>query len=129
MRQMFSKKQIEELAKTSVNEGIESGEIQVGSKLYKHTIVDSDSGYTFILINDKPNTIDFSDYEGYDDFLDYLVNNIVISFYSLGEPNNQIIYLGTAFASINYDFDNEQFILAALDDWSLENSTDSVSEL
>ena len=35
MRKMFSEKQIEELAKKSVNEGIESGEVEIPSPSFK----------------------------------------------------------------------------------------------
>ena len=38
MRKMFSEKQIKGLAVSGVNAGIESGDVQVGTKLYKHSI-------------------------------------------------------------------------------------------
>ena len=50
MRKMFSENQI----KSIVNQGIESGEISGGTKLYKHTIEleDADGNqYMFVLVN------------------------------------------------------------------------------
>ena len=38
MRRMFSQKQIEELSKSAVQEAISSGQIEIGTKLYKHKI-------------------------------------------------------------------------------------------
>lgn len=55
MRKMFSENQIKNLAVQGVNEGIESGDIQVGSKLYMHNVLcditneDGDNDYSFIL--------------------------------------------------------------------------------
>ena len=48
MRKMYSKKQIEEIAKSS------------GTKLYKHTLYNSSLGYKFTLITTNPQPINFT---------------------------------------------------------------------
>ena len=47
MRKMFSEKQI----KNIVNQGIESGEISGGTKLYLHTLYFESSGFTIYIVS------------------------------------------------------------------------------
>ena len=76
MRQMFSKKQIEELSKESVSEGIESGEIQVGTKLYRHELTFT-SGDTLIYISNYNESYD-SLSELIDEWLQgYIINGFI----------------------------------------------------
>lgn len=68
MRKMYSKKQIEEIAKSS------------GTKLYKHHIEDNNMGYVFILITTNDQPIDFSINNNDSKLFNYLQTENVISF-------------------------------------------------
>lgn len=68
MRKMYSKKQIEEIAKSS------------GTKLYKHLIEDSNMGYVFTLITTNNQQIDFSINNNDSKLFNYLQTENVISF-------------------------------------------------
>lgn len=55
MRKMFSEKQIKGLAVQGVNEGIEQGQVQVGTKLYQHNLIltneDNNIDYGVVVIS------------------------------------------------------------------------------
>ena len=68
MRKMYSKKQIEEIAKSS------------GTKLYKHLLEDSNMGYFFTLITTNNQPIDFSIINNSNKLYNYLQTENVISF-------------------------------------------------
>ena len=51
MRKMFSKNQIKELAVEGVNEGISSGSVEVGTKLYLHNAYDNNGDFHIIFIS------------------------------------------------------------------------------
>ena len=66
MRKMYSKKQIEEIAKTS------------GTKLYKHSLlVGGGYSYKFTLITTNPQPINFTIIDTYKKLCEYLSNENV----------------------------------------------------
>ena len=116
MRKMYSKKQIEEIAKSS------------GTKLYKHILYNSGLDYKFILITTNPEPIDFSTIDSYSKLHDYLISQNVIRFTNANGDNIQyetntdncfyFVYSQGAAPSIQL-----------VDDWGLLETTDTVSEL
>lgn len=116
MRKMYSKKQIEEIAKSS------------GTKLYKHILYNSGIDYKFILITTNPQPIDFSVLNTYEKIYNYLLTQNVIRFTTASgdaiqyesDPDNCFysVYSGSAVASIQL-----------FDDWVLQETTDSVIPL
>ena len=115
MRKMYSKKQIEEIAKSS------------GTKLYKHLIEDSNMGYYFILITTNHEPIDFSSIDSYSKFQFYLISQNVIRFTDdtgdiiQYESNTNCFYLLTCAGS------SPSILL--IDGWSLVNTTDTITAL
>lgn len=116
MRKMYSKKQIEEIAKSS------------GTKLYKHYLHDASSDYWFILITTNSQSIDFSVIDTYKKLTDYL------------STQNVIIFTDDFGNNIQYDSNTDNcfyFIysqgaapsIQLLNDWSLANTTDTVTPL
>ena len=111
---------------SAVNQGIESGEISAGAKLYKHSIYDAETGYDFALITDSPIPLDFTTLNTQEKIFNYLKTINVISFkFGLDnvvydESNNYFnyirIYAGTLSGSL-------------CDDWELNSTTDTVTEL
>lgn len=116
MRKMYSKKQIEEIAKSS------------GTKLYKHILYDSYMDYKFILITTNPEPIDFSSIDSYSKLYDYLMSQNVIRFTTDSGDNIQYNFdTNSYFYSI--DISNGVPSLGEFSDWSLVNTTDTVTSL
>lgn len=119
MRKMYSKKQIEEIAKSS------------GTKLYKHILNSISSGYTFTLITTNPQPIDFSIIDTYEKLYEYLLNENVLQF--LGKYNDQIMYDRNEvyFYSIQLTMIGNDVVCipSSCDDWSLSDTTDNVIPL
>ena len=120
MRKMYSKKQIEEIAKSS------------GTKLYKHYLHDSNLGYKFILITTNPEPIDFSIINTYSKLHEYLIKENVLGFFD--ENNNGVMYDGsvkTSFYTIYIrEIQNVPVCCPSYyDDWSLSDTTDTISPL
>ena len=117
MRKMYSKKQIEEIAKSS------------GTKLYKHYLHDSSgTNYNFILITTNPELIDFSIINTYSKLHEYLISQNVIRF--TDASGNNIQY--------ESDTDNCFYLvnsqgaapsISLFSEWSLANTTDTISPL
>ena len=61
MRKMFSKKQVEDLAVNSVNAGISSGDIRVGTKLYSHYIYFNNNEDLWIELISNHSDLEFTD--------------------------------------------------------------------
>lgn len=116
MRKMYSKKQIEEIAKSS------------GTKLYKHYLYDNSVDYKFILITTNPEPIDFSSINSYQKLYDYLMSQNVIRFTTDSGDNIQY-ESGTnnSFYSITNDAGAPS--LGEFGEWSLESTTDTVTPL
>lgn len=120
MRKMYSKKQIEEIAKSS------------GTKLYKHFFYDSSMDYKFILITTSSQPINFSVLNTFDKLYNYLLTQNVIRFttdngYSVQyDPDYE-----HCFYNVNTENNGTATILSIgiLSDWSLENTTDTVMPL
>lgn len=118
MRKMYSKKQIEEIAKSS------------GTKLYKHNLMDLD--YEFTLITTNPQPIDFSVINTNDKLFDYLLTQNIIRF--TDNSGNNIQYENVSekyFYSITIELTSSGLapLINAFDDWSLESTTDTVTPL
>ena len=112
MRKMFSKNQIKEI----VNQGIESGDVQVGTKLYEHSIYfefdsdQSDTGLTLpiYIISNNPNPYSLNDFSvmlGHDGILsispdDYGEVTPPIISLDVGDNDNIITNFGTEWASV-----------------------------
>lgn len=117
MRRMYSKKQIEEIAKSN------------GTKLYKHYLFDNSINYKFILITTNPEPIDFSSIDNYGKLNDYLMSQNVIRFTdSFGDNVQYNSGTNNCFYTINNN-GTGAISLGEFDDWSLANTTDTVTEL
>lgn len=116
MRRMITTKQIEEIAKSS------------GTKLYKHYLHDSIIDYKFILITTNPEPIDFSSVDNYQKFYDYLMSQNVIRFTDSAGDNIQY-KSGTNNCFYTIGHGGTTPTLGEFDDWSLANTTDTVTEL
>ena len=116
MRRMITTKQIEEIAKSS------------GTKLYKHLLADSTGGYNFILITTNPQPIDFSSIASYSEFQFYLIKQNVIRF---TDDTGDIIQYESNTNNCFYCMSSSGAtpLISLYDDWSLENTTDTVTEL
>ena len=120
MRRMYSKKQIEEIAKSS------------GTKLYKHNLFASGINYKFTLITTNPNPIDFTIIDTYQKLYEYLLNENVLQFYNA--KNQPLLYDNSsisAFYNIEItEINNVQVCIPSYyDDWTLSSTTDTVTEL
>lgn len=117
MRKMYSKKQIEEIAKSS------------GTKLYKHYLFDSGgSNHKFILITTNPEPIDFFSLDSYINLYNYLISQNVIRFTNDSGDNVQCDYkTDHNFYLVNIV--NDAPSIQYLDDWSIINTTDTVTPL
>lgn len=117
MRRMYSKKQIEDIAKSN------------GTKLYKHILFDNSGlNYKFILITTNPEPIDFSSIDAYSKLNDYLMSQNVIRFTD-GSGNN-IQYESNTDNCFYFIFsEGAAPSISLYDDWSLVNTTDTVTEL
>lgn len=119
MRKMYSKKQIEEIAKSS------------GTKLYKHLIEDNNNGYFFILITTNNQPINFSIITNSSELNNYLQTENVITFTGDG---GVVIYDGSNkpyFYRIDVIVVNNTPTCKAYyyEDWDFTSTTDTVSEL
>ena len=116
MRKMYSKKQIEEIAKSS------------GTKLYKHLLEDSSGGYIFILITTNPQPIDFSSFDSFSKFNSYLINQNVIRF---TDDSGDIIQYESNTDNCFYLVYSQGAApsILLIDEWSLANTTDTVTSL
>ena len=120
MRKMYSKKQIEDIAKSS------------GTKLYKHYLHDSSMNYNFILITTNSQPIDFSVFSSSEDLFNYLLTQNVIRFTDNSGNNIQFEYVSEKyFYSINIELASSGTVtlVNAFDDWSVESTTDTVTPL
>lgn len=100
-----------------------------GTKLYKHYLHDSSSGYKFILITTNPEPIDFSSFDSYQKLHDYLMSQNVIRFTT--DFGNTVQYKPVA-NNCFYAIDNDGAGAPALgefDDWILATTTDTVTSL
>ena len=117
MRKMYSKKQIEEIAKSS------------GTKLYKHYL--RDLNYEFTLITTNPQPINFSIINTSKKLYDYLLNENVLQF--TGQYMDEILYnLNTeSFYSISIGNINSNNVCvpSSYDDWDFPNTTETVTPL
>ena len=105
-----------------------------GTKLYKHYLNDSSSGYKFILITTNPQPIDFSIYDSYIKLHKFLLNENVLLFINPDEySDNEILYdknTDKFYAIMIQNIQNVSSCIASYyDDWSLSNTTDTVTEL
>lgn len=117
---MITTKQIEEIAKSS------------GTKLYKHALFESSMDYKLTLITTNPQPIDFSSIDTYQKLNDYLMSQNVIRF--TDEVGNNVLY-DDSFQNAFYTIylatiqDNRICAPSYYDDWTLSNTTDTVTEL
>ena len=89
MRKMFSENQI----KNIVNQGIKSGEISGGTKLYRHTIILEDSNeitWTLVLINNYPEQITTANYEHFYGIVQFSYSEDVNGIISYACTNNDL---------------------------------------
>ena len=116
MRKMYSKKQIEEIAKSS------------GTKLYKHSFYASDMDYNFKAITTNPQPIDFTSIDTYQKLYNYLLSTNLLIF--IGTNDEEIYYdMNSAkFYSIDI-FNGTQFGPSFYEDWPLSSTTDTVTPL
>lgn len=119
MRKMYSKKQIEEIAKSS------------GNKLYKHLIEDSNMGYTFTLITTNNQPINFSIINDSRKLFEYLQTETVISFIIDGK---EVMFDGVEKQNfftiyIRKDGNISTCSPSYYDDWDFGATTDIVSPL
>ena len=94
---MFSKNQVKELAIEGVNEGIRSGQVQVGTKLYKHFVQDTSGDFSISYISTDP--------EPYPSGQETLANVIEGAIIILTMFNN--LTGNGAYAGMTYEPDNE----------------------
>ena len=119
MRKMYSKKQIEEIAKSS------------GTKLYNHLINDTANGYYFNLITTNDQPIDFSTINNANELNNYLQNENVIQF--TGDEGH-IIYDGIIKQAyygivVSSNGNNQTCVPSYYDDWNFSSTSDTVTEL
>lgn len=119
MRKMYSKKQIEEIAKSS------------GTKLYKHLIFDNNMGYSFILITTNSQPIDFSIINNDSKLLNYLQTENVISFTIDGYPviYDEIIKQHFYTLSIRLDGNIPTCVPSYYEDIDYSATTDTITPL
>ena len=119
MRKMYSKKQIEEIAKSS------------GIKLYKHYLHDSNIDYKFILITTNSQPIDFSVINTFEKLNNYLSTQNVIRFTNdIGSAIQYDNEQGHCFYSIDILYNPDPApTIGLVDDWSLSHTTDVVTSL
>ena len=116
MRKMYSKKQIEEIAKSS------------GTKLYKHYLHASDMDYNLKAITTNPQPIDFTSIDTYQKLYNYLLSTNLLIF--IGTNDEEIFYDINSAKFYSIDIINvNQFEASFYDDWSLSNTTDTVTPL
>lgn len=119
MRKMYSKKQIEEIAKSS------------GTKLYKHYLYASGIDYKFTLITTNPEPIDFTNINTFKKLYEYLLKENVLQF--TGQYMDEILYsLDTqTFYSISIGNVNSINVCVPsyYDDWPLSDTTDTITPL
>ena len=120
MRKMYSKKQIEEIAKSS------------GTKLYKHYLYDSSMDYKFILITTNSQPINFSIIDTFEKLYNYLLTQNIIRFTTDTGESVQYDY-GYDHCFYIYDVQNNggttELSLGTIEDWSLSNTSDNVTPL
>lgn len=119
MRKMYSKKQIEEIAKSS------------GTKLYKHILFASVIGYKFTLITTNPQPIDFTNINTYKKLYEYLLNENVLQFINEYIDEVSYDYESESFYATQFQIvaNNKVFIPLLYDDWPLSDTTDTVIPL
>lgn len=120
MRKMYSKKQIEEIAKSS------------GTKLYMHILYDSSMDYKFILITTNSQTINFSVLNTSEKLYNYLSTQNVIRFTTdTGDSLQYDPYYEHSF--YKYYVENTgtttELKITSFSDWSLEATTDTIIPL
>ena len=101
-----------------------------GTKLYKHTLEDSEIGYVFYLITNDKTPLDFTNLDTQKKIAQYLFS---LDFYILKN------HFSNQDREIVFDIDNEYFCdiyvsngsvkTSNLDDWDLSTTTDTVEEL
>ena len=103
-----------------------------GTKLYKHYLYDSSMDYKFILITTNSQPIDFSVIDTFEKLYNYLLTQNVIRFIRDTGESVQYDY-SYEHCFYCYDIQNTGTItelsLGLIDDWSLVNTTDTVTEL
>lgn len=99
-----------------------------GTKLYKHYLFDSTTDYRFILITTNPKPIDFSGIDTYRKLFDFLLTQNVIRF--TDEFGDSIQYESNTDNCFYFIYSQGAApSIQLLDEWSLLNTTDTVSEL
>lgn len=100
-----------------------------GTKLYKHSL--KDLNYEITLITTNPQPIDFSIIDNYDKLNDYLMSQNVIRFTTDYGDNVQFSSVQHFFYSITIELASSGLVslINAFDDWSLVDTTDTVTEL
>ena len=98
-----------------------------GTKLYKHFLRDPSVNYNFTLITTNPQTIDFSIIDTYEKLYNYLLTQNIIQFTE--EYGNCIQYDDVTMIFYSIKKTNTSPLISEFDDWSLNQTTDTVSEL
>ena len=99
-----------------------------GTKLYKHFLEDSSGGYNFILITTNSQPIDFSSIDSYGKLHAYLISQNVIRF--TNDTGDNIQYESVADNCFYFVYSQGASpSIRLLDEWSLINTTDTVTEL
>ena len=103
-----------------------------GTKLYKHYLHDSSMNYNFILITTNSQPIDFSVVNTFEKLFNYLLTQNVIRFTS--DYGNAIQYDDVTqhcfySVDIQYNGSDTGATTGLIDDWSLQHTTDTVTEL
>ena len=99
-----------------------------GTKLYKHDIRDNaGTNYHFILITTSPIALDFETLNTYPKVNAYLETINVISFKS--DIGNNMAFDGGEDWFVEIQSNQGDVVSSAYDDWSLAESTDSVTEI
>ena len=99
-----------------------------GTKLYKHYLHDASTDYWFILITTNSQPFDFSVIDTYKKLNDYLSTQNVIKF--TDDFGNNIQYESVTDNCFYYIYSQGAApSIQLLDDWSLANTTDTVTEL
>ena len=131
---MFNRVIEGELSDLSEKDAQEIGKVvSGGTKLYKHTLNDSEAGYLFSFITTFKDPLDFSSLNTYKKINDFLETIIILSFKD--DNNGSNIYwdnINNMFANTSQYLLQEQTVIISLvdiDDWDLLATTDTVTPL
>ena len=117
MRRMFSENQIKSIAQ-------QFG----GTKLYKHTLVEEDT-YTITFYSTYSQPLDMSSFNDYESLYDFLVSINCIELVS-SHSKNPVFYSTDKESFFALLVDSEgRLDISLYDDWTLANTTDTVTPL